>query len=109
MRWPDLPDADKVVFTNVLSRWVGNLDNGLSLKQAGLVDEAAVDFIGGALLTCLLTSGGRRWWEEQALLAPPAVREHIEALSRSPGPENVPFDVAFPYWAALADEPRGGD
>ena len=101
--WPDIPNSEKTTFDLIMGRYLFNLQNGLLLRDAGMLDSKTLDGIADSMLMCVITEGGQRWWKETAVAAP-QVREYIEW--RLAHPETLPgrFDQLFPHWSALAEE-----
>jgi hypothetical protein len=63
MNWNGLSNLEKTQFTNMINRWIANIENGIELHSEGLVDEKTLQFISSAMAGCIQTSGGSAWWE----------------------------------------------
>ena len=112
VRWNTLSNQDKTTFHNMMVRWLSNIENALSLRDAGLVDDGPVRFIGVAMANCIKAPGGRAWWSEtnRDELVDPRVAAYLEELLEGPGADIAGFEQVFPWWAALgADENTGSD
>lgn len=101
-RWPDISSADKTAFDLSMGRFLANLNNGLLLVDAGMLDQEIFDEIGDNMLMSVQMSGGARWWRDTRA-ASRRVRKYIDA--RLALPETLPerSDQAFPHWIALAE------
>ena len=105
-RWPDLPDEEKVAFTNLMTRWIANVEEGIDLRDNGLVDDGTLEFIAAAMAGCIRPDGGRRWWEEHgSRVIDPRVRAYIEQVRDDPAIDSTSFAELFPYWIALGEGP----
>ena len=58
MRWSDLPDVEKTRFDVGMARFLGNLQNGILLRDAGMLDQATLDTTANFMLSCILCEGG---------------------------------------------------
>jgi len=101
--WPDISNSEKTTFDLTMGRYLFNLQNGLLLRDAGMLDSKTLDEIADYMLACVVTEGGQRWWKETTV-APPQVREYIEW--RLAHPETLPgrMDQLMPHWFAMAEE-----
>ncbi len=106
--WPDIPDADKTTFDLTMGRYLSNLQNGLLLRDTGMLDPQTFDGTANYMLMCVITNGGQRWWKD-TVFTDPGLRAYID--ERLAHPETLPdqFDQSVPHWAALAErEPESG-
>jgi len=103
--WPDISDALKTKFDIGMSRFTTNIQNGLLLSDAGLLDEKVLDQISNYLVISVLSPGGRRWWDETSVVQPD-VREYIERRLADGDTGMPPIDEAFPYWMAMVENKR---
>ncbi len=106
--WPDIPDADKTTFDLTMGRYLSNLQNGLLLRDTGMLDPQTFDETANYMLMCVITNGGQRWWKDTKFAAP-GLRAYID--ERLAQPETLPgqFDQSIPHWYALAErEPESG-
>jgi hypothetical protein len=101
--WPDVPDEQKTKFDIGMSRFLTNLENGLLLHDAGLLDKEVLENISNWMVTSVLSPGGSRWWAETSI-APVAVREYIEQRLAEIDGEMGSIDEALPYWMSMAGE-----
>lgn len=102
-RWPDVPNAQKTKFDIAMSRFLANIQNGLLLRDAGLLDDKMLHQISDYMVISVLSPGGSGWWTETSL-ASPDVREYIEQRLADGGGEMAPLDQLLPYWMSMADE-----
>jgi hypothetical protein len=106
MRWDSLSNRDKTTFHNMMSRWLSNVENGIALRDEGLVGDESVRFIGIAMANCIKAPGGQSWWSatKRDEIVAPIVVAYLESLLRDSSVQIAGFDQTFPFWAALADE-----
>jgi hypothetical protein len=57
-RWLDISDEQKARFSLGMTRYLANIQNGLQLHEAGLVDEALVRQMGSSTAMCSMTPSG---------------------------------------------------
>ena len=100
--WPDISDDLKTKFDIGMSRFTTNIQNGLLLSDAGLLDEKVLDQISNYLVISVLSPGGRRWWAETSIVQPD-VREYIERRLADGDAGMPPINEAFPYWMAMVE------
>ena len=106
--WPDIPDADKTTFDLTMGRYLANLQNGLLLRDAGMLDSKTFDETANYMLGCVISNGGQRWWKDTTLAAP-GLRAYIDERLAQPGTLPGQFDQSVPHWDALAErEPESG-
>lgn len=91
-----LSDEEKSRFNNLLSRWEGNLYNGILLHDADLLDEETLNEIGDRFVDTVQTKGGATWFET-AILAP-RVMQYIAARLAESGRETRDLTEILPYW-----------
>ncbi len=106
--WPDIPDADKTTFDLTMGRYLSNLQNGLLLRDTGMLDTQTFDETANYMLMCVLTDGGQRWWKDTKFAAP-GLRAYIDERIARPATLPGQFDQLVPHWAALAERgPESG-
>jgi hypothetical protein len=104
-RWPDLPNDEKTIFDIGMGRYLANLQNGVLLRAAGMLDDVTLGQTANFMLLCILSEGGAKWWQETPN-AMPETRKYLEdRLAQS---DNLPLPVGelFPWWMAMAEDPR---
>ena len=99
--WPDIPDNQKTTFDLGMSRFLYNIQNGLLLRDAGLLDEEMLEQISDYMVISVLSPAGRRWWNETLFVAPD-VREYVERrLATAAGLPTM--NEAMPHWMSMAE------
>jgi hypothetical protein len=104
-KWPDIPNDLRTKFDVGMSRFLANIQNGLLLYEAGLLDEKVLDEISGYMVISVLSPGGSQWWAETSM-AQPDVRQYIERKVVEAGADTQSIDEALPYWMAMFDDAR---
>ncbi len=101
--WNSLSNEDKTAFTNMIVRWISNIENGMQLEQDGLIERETVSFIASAMAGCLQSPGGAEWWEEHktTLVISTNVVEILEEIIASG--DVPPFEQTFPYWYEMGN------
>ena len=98
--WPDLRDDEKTMFEFGMARYLANIQNGLFLRDSGMVDDRTVEMVADYLMLCLRSPGGARWWQDTAM-ALPETRLYIERqLARDENPAAT-AEKLFPHWIAM--------
>ncbi len=106
--WPDISDADKTTFDLAMGRYLSNLENGLLLRDTGMLDPQTFDRTANYMLMCVMADGGQRWWKVTTFAAP-ELRAYIDERLAQPGTLPGRFDQLVPHWDALAErEPESG-
>ena len=106
--WPNISDAEKTTFDLAMARYLSNLENGLLLRDAGMLDPETFDRTANYMLACVMTDGGRRWWKDTTFAAP-ELRAYIDERLAQPATLPSRFDQLVPHWAALAErDPTSG-
>jgi hypothetical protein len=105
MHWPDLPVDEKARFDMGMGRWLANLQNGILLRDAGMLDDTTLDTTANFMLLCILSDGGSKWWE-QTSLAWPETRAYLEARLSHGDNLPPPAQEMFPDWMAMVDQRR---
>ena len=96
-RWPDAPDDQKTKFDIGMSRFLTNIQNGLLLCDAGLLDEKVLHQVSDYMVICVLSPAGGRWWKETSMVVPD-VREYIERRLADGDTDMLPINESHPYW-----------
>jgi hypothetical protein len=111
-RWPDISDEHRTKFTLGMTRYLANIQNGLQLHEAGLVDAALVRQMGNNMATCALAPGGARWWAAAERIIQPDVYAYVERLRaemEDEGPGGL-LDEVLPFWIRMGrDAVSSGD
>ncbi len=106
--WPDISDTDKTTFDLTMGRYLSNLQNGLVLRDTGMLDPQTFDETANYMLMCVVTNGGQRWWRDTTF-ATPGLRAYIDERIARPATLPGQFDQLLPHWAALAERgPESG-
>lgn len=101
-----LSERDKTSFTLILGRFVGNIEKGLRLRAADLIDDATLDSVATGMVASIRAPGGQEWWQSYRLAANPLVVEYLDR--RVANPNEPRWDELFPYWAHWACEATNG-
>jgi hypothetical protein len=104
-----LGDRDKTLFALMVQRYVGNLEKGLRLRKAGLIDSETVDSVGGGVLLVLRSPGGARWWQSYRVAAAPIVVDYLDRRIADPAENPVTWEEIWPYWARWVANERAND
>ena len=100
--WPDISDSDKTTFDLAMARYLSNLENGLLLRDTGMLDPQTFDGTANYMLMCVMTDGGHRWWKDTSFAAP-ELRAYIDERLAQPNTLPGRFDQLVPHWDALAE------
>lgn len=97
--------VDRGRFSILFSIFADNLYNAIQLREEGVLDEEAFEYIANAFVGTCATPGGRSWWARSrsgANAAPPKLRvlvdDRLERFGEAPSWQVV-------YTGAVADEP----
>ena len=102
-QWPDLSSEDKTVFDLGMGRYLANIQNGLLLRDAGLLDGVVLDQTASYMVSCAASRGGGRWWKETSM-ASPEVRTYVD--QRLAKGDSGTIEEVLPHLMALANESR---
>lgn len=102
-RWPEISDRDKTAFDIAMTWFLANLQNGLLLMEAGLLDAEVLDQTAGYMVASAASEGGGRWWRE-TMLVPPTVRVYVECRLAADEADLPSIDKVVPYWMSMADD-----
>jgi hypothetical protein len=109
LRWPDLPNDEKTMFDFGMSRFLANIQNGLLLRDSGMIDGSTLDVLVGYMVVCVRTAGGARWWRD-TINAHPETRAYIESRLANDDESAAGAESLVPYWMAMtsdvANKPR---
>jgi hypothetical protein len=96
-----LSDQDKATFQLTMIRYLGNVYNGLLLRDAGMLDEETFSVIADTMLATLITTGGRQWWAASQDGSPPTIRDYIDR--RLSDTDNLPPSLtdSSPWWRSM--------
>jgi len=79
-----LTDAEYLMFLHWLQVFGNNLFNALRLREEGVLDEEAFQYISNAFVGCCKTAGGAYWWRESYDLFPALMRNYVDEALGSP-------------------------
>jgi hypothetical protein len=102
-RWPDISNEDKTTFDIGMGRYLANIHNGLLLRDAGLLDDAVLDYVPTYMVSCAASRGGSRWWKD-TIMASPEVRTYIERRLTKGDAGMASVDELLPHWMAMAND-----
>jgi len=105
MRWSDLPDVEKTRFDVGMGRFLANLQNGILLRDAGMLDQATLDTTANFMLSCILCEGGAKWWKETGF-AWPETRSYLEERVSQARDLPPPAEQLASIWMAMAGDRR---
>ena len=94
--WPDLPDEDKFAFDMMMGRYLANLQNGVLLKESGILDQQTLETTSNYMLMCILTPGGRNWWKDTTRPWP-EVKAYLDARLADSSNLPISIDEAMPF------------
>jgi hypothetical protein len=77
VNWPDISASDKAMFDMGMGRYLANIQNGLLLRDSGMIDADTVDIVAAYMMLCVRSPGGAKWWAE-TVNALPETRAYIE-------------------------------
>ena len=96
--WKSATDADKTAFELAMSRFLMNIQNGLLLRDEGLLDEDTLALVAHYMVyTAASPRGGSLWWAESQIVTP-AVRSYVDQRIEEVGEDLVTIDEAMPHW-----------
>ncbi len=103
LHWPDLPNDEKTMFDFGMSRFLANIQNGLLLRDSGMIDGSTLDVLVGYMMLCVRTTGGAKWWQDTTNVHP-ETRAYIENRLASDDQWAAPLESLMPYWMAMASD-----
>ena len=96
--WRNLDPAEKGAFELAMARFFMNIQNGILLREEGLLDDETLALVAHYLVyTASSPLGGGEWWEDTKLV-PPTVRDYVDHRIQELGDSLVPIDQAMDYW-----------
>jgi len=101
LHWPDLPNDEKTIFDFGMSRFLANIQNGLLLRDSGMIDGSTLDVLVGNIVVCVRTTGGAKWWRD-TIQAHPETRAYIDNRLAMEDDSAAALERLMPYWAAMA-------
>ncbi len=100
MQWSTMSNTEKTQFDVGMAQFLSNLQNGILLREAGMLDQATLDTIAGFMLSCIRSDGGAQWWQETGF-AMPETRAYLDVELRGSG---ITAAELAPHWMAMASE-----
>jgi hypothetical protein len=101
-QWSMMSNTEKTQFDVGMAGFLGNIQNGIHLREAGMLDQETLDTIASFMLTCIRCEGGAQWWQETGF-ATPKTRAYLTKqleLAR----DGITAKELAPHWMAMADE-----
>ena len=75
-----LTKEEQGVLFPVISSFADNLYNAIRLRDEGILDEEAFEYISRSFCEFCTTAAGRTWWESQySLYAPETLKQFVES------------------------------
>ncbi len=102
MRWSTMSNTEKTQFDVGMAQYLSNVQNGILLRNAGMLDQATLDTIAGFMLSVIRCEGGAQWWRETGF-AMPATRDYLDRKRALDGNGPTAAELA-PHWVAMAGE-----
>ena len=102
MRWSTMSNTEKTQFDVGMAQFLSNVQNGILLREAGMLDQNTLDTIAGFMLACIRCEGGAQWWRETGF-AMPETRAYLESQLKIGGRGITAAQLA-PTWMAMAEE-----
>ncbi|MFT7652305.1 MAG: hypothetical protein ACI9UU_001412 [Candidatus Azotimanducaceae bacterium] len=100
-QWSTMPNTEKTQFDVGMAGFLGNIQNGIHLHEAGMLDQETLDTIASFMLTCIRCDGGAQWWKETGF-ATPQTREYLQNQLELGG--GITAIELVPHWMAMATE-----
>jgi hypothetical protein len=100
MEWSTMSNTEKTQFDVGMAQFLSNLQNGILLRKAGMLDQQTLDTIAGFMLTCIRSEGGAQWWQQTGF-AMPETRDYLDTQLRGAG---ITAAELAPHWMAMASE-----
>ena len=101
--WPDLPNSEKTMFDVGMGHYLANLQNGLLLRDSGMLDDRTLDMVAGFMMICIRSSGGSKWWQDTAH-ALPETRKYLDSqLAHDEDPTATAGNL-MPHWLAMSGD-----
>jgi len=99
--WPDIPNDEKTMFDLGMSRFLANIQNGLLLRDSGMIDGSTLEVLTGYMVLCVRSTGGANWWRD-TVNAHPETRAYIDNCLTNSGESKGDVESLLPYWFAMA-------
>ncbi len=104
--WPDLPNDKKTMFDIGMGHYLANIQNGLLLRDSGMLDDGTLDQVAGFMLICIRSSGGSKWWRTTANAFPETRKYLNEILAHDKDPTATAENLV-PHWMAMPGDVSG--
>lgn len=78
-----LTDAEYLMFSHWFHVYGNNLFNALRLREEGVLDEEAFQYVSNAFVGGCKTAGGAYWWRESYGVFPPLLRDYVSKTLES--------------------------
>ncbi len=101
-RWPDISNEEKTTFDTGMGAYLANIQNGLLLRDSGLLDDEVLDRTADYMVVCITSPGGRQWWADTAN-AWPQVRAYLDRRLASDDTVVASAEESMPHFVGLAD------
>ena len=82
---------------------LANLQNGLLLRDSGMIDDRTLDTVATHMMICVRSTGGRKWWRETSN-AHPETRAYIESRLAHDEEQHASVETLLPFWMAMAPD-----
>jgi len=100
-QWSTMSNTEKTQFDVGMAGFLGNIQNGIHLHEAGMLDQETLDTIADFMLTCIRCEGGAQWWQETGF-ATPQTREYLQ--NQLEVRDGITAIELAPHWMAMANE-----
>ena len=100
-QWSAMSNTEKTQFDVGMAAFLGNIQNGIHLHEARMLDQETLDTIAGFMVACIRCEGGEQWWQETGFVTP-QIREYLENQLKV-GDGITAMELA-PHWMAMANE-----
>ena len=88
----------------------GNLEKGLRLRAAGLIDQETIDGVAKGMVATIQSPGGAQWWKVyRKNMASPIVAAYVDRRIGDPLETQPPWDEQWTSWADWAAEEIAND
>lgn len=106
--WPNLPNHEKTMFDVGMGTYLANIQNGLLLRDSGMLDDQTLDMVAGFMMICVRSSGGSQWWKETPN-ALPETRQYIDDRLAQDEDPTATAENLFPHWLAMPGDVSSQD
>ena len=83
-----------------MGHYLANIQNGLLLRDSGMLDDGTLDMVAGFMMLCVRSSGGSKWWQTTAN-ALPQTRKYIDDRLAHDEDPTATAENLFPHWMAM--------